>query len=476
MIAKGKESEAMLSKYVDSNRNIEKGQYEKKTEIEETSADRSKLKKSKCQCSSEMIQIHGCFENKEKVVEDTFMNGLFSWISAEVAFCRPKGLAEMMQVVQLVKNRELIRNEANLNSLMSGKYPPQLTTSNKATTATATVENKGNTTFPIRTITLRNLNANEVCRETNTRRLPDVEFQAWKEKGLCFRCNEKYYADHKCKMKELRELRMFVVVNENEKYEIIEEKKPEEKELAVMEVKENNKAYIELSINSVIGLNDSGTMKIPIKETAQYGVILRSGTGIQGKGVCEGKQVSIKGDPSLTKTRISFKSMIKTWGEQDEGYLVECRVMEIKNSEKKKKQQRIDASMVETNPVHMMLKQFEDVFEWPKKLPPNREIKHHIHLKDGTDPINVRSYIYGYHQKEEMEKLVEEMLISGVIRPRKIPFSSPVLLVKKKDGSWCFCVDYRVINNTTVPDKFLIPVVEELFDELNEATLFSKID
>ena len=61
------------------------------------------------------------------------MNGLFQWIRAEVAFCRPKGLAEMMQVAQLVENRDLIRNEASLNGFSGGKYPPQTVSSSKST-------------------------------------------------------------------------------------------------------------------------------------------------------------------------------------------------------------------------------------------------------------------------------------------------------------------------------------------------------
>ena len=82
--------------------------------------------------------------------------------------------------------------------------------------------------------------------------------------------------------------------------------------------------------------------------------------------------------------------------------------------------------------MQQLLREFEDVFHEPSKLPPLREINHHIPLKEGTQPINVRPYRYAYFHKVEIEKQVQAMLNVGIIRPSTSPFSSPVLSVKKE--------------------------------------------
>jgi hypothetical protein len=78
-------------------------------------------------------------------------------------------------------------------------------------------------------------------------------------------------------------------------------------------------------------------------------------------------------------------------------------------------------------------------------------------------------------QKIELEQQCTDMLRRDIIGHSSSMFSTPVLLVKKADNLWHFCVDYRALNTRTVKDKFPIPVVEDIFDELCHATFFTKL-
>jgi hypothetical protein len=126
--------------------------------------------------------------------------------------------------------------------------------------------------------------------------------------------------------------------------------------------------------------------------------------------------------------------------------------------------------------IQQLVHQFVDIFQSPTKLPPQRALDHHIPLVSGATPVNVKPYRYSPAQKDEIENQLHEMLRNGVIQPSVSPFSSLVLLVKKKDGSWRFCVDYRRLNALTVKNKYPMPVVDELLDELHGACWFTKLD
>lgn len=123
-----------------------------------------------------------------------------------------------------------------------------------------------------------------------------------------------------------------------------------------------------------------------------------------------------------------------------------------------------------------LLREYNHLFDEPRGLPPRRAFDHTIPLLPGAKPVNVWPYRYNPAQKDEVECQVADMLALGIIVPSSSPFASPVLLVQKKDLTWCFCVDYRHLNMVTVKNRYPLLVIDELLDELAGAKFFTSLD
>src|SRR3954465_7478193 len=109
-------------------------------------------------------------------------------------------------------------------------------------------------------------------------------------------------------------------------------------------------------------------------------------------------------------------------------------------------------------------------------MPPDRHIEFLIELLPGTRPISKRPYRMPANDLEEIKKQIKELLEKGYIRPSSSPWGAPVLFVLKKDGTLRMCVDYRSLNEVTIKNKYPLPMINDLFDQLEGATVFSKID
>jgi hypothetical protein len=121
--------------------------------------------------------------------------------------------------------------------------------------------------------------------------------------------------------------------------------------------------------------------------------------------------------------------------------------------------------------------EYPDVFsEELPGMPPDRDIEFSIELLHETAPISKRAYRMDVKDLIELKKQIEELLEKGFIHPSSSPWGAPILYVNKKDGSRRMCVDYRSLNKVTIKNKYLLPRIEDLFDQMTGATIFSKID
>ncbi|GJR98740.1 putative reverse transcriptase domain-containing protein [Tanacetum coccineum] len=177
----------------------------------------------------------------------------------------------------------------------------------------------------------------------------------------------------------------------------------------------------------------------------------------------DGETLIIRGDRS--KTRLNLISCIKT-----ERYISRgCQVFMIQVMEKKS-----DEKKLEDIPV---VKEFPDVFpEDLPGIPPVRQVEFQIDLIPGAAPIARTPYRLAPSKMQELSNQLQELTDQGFIRLSTSPWGAPVLFVKKKDGSFRMCIDYRELNKLTIKNRYPLPRIDDLFDQLQGSSVYSKID
>lgn len=123
-----------------------------------------------------------------------------------------------------------------------------------------------------------------------------------------------------------------------------------------------------------------------------------------------------------------------------------------------------------------VLHDYADVFSLPQSLPPSRSIDHKIELIPGSSPPCHATRRMSPPELEELRKQLDELLEKGYIVPSKSPYGAPILFVKKKDGTMRLCIDYRSLNDQTIKNKYPLPYIDEIFDQLRGAKYYTKID
>ncbi|GJZ88461.1 putative reverse transcriptase domain-containing protein [Tanacetum coccineum] len=175
-----------------------------------------------------------------------------------------------------------------------------------------------------------------------------------------------------------------------------------------------------------------------------------------------------KGDKEK-KSKLSIISSEKVQKYMEKGCQLFLAQVMVKETEDKSKEKRLED--VPTVP------DFSEVFpEDLPRLPPTRQVKFQIDLVSSAAPVGRSPYRLAPSEMEELSTQLQELFDKGFIRPSSSPWGAPVLFVIKKDGSFRMCIDYRELNKLTVRNRYPLPRIDDLFDQLQGSSVYSKID
>ncbi|GJW48976.1 putative reverse transcriptase domain-containing protein [Tanacetum coccineum] len=181
------------------------------------------------------------------------------------------------------------------------------------------------------------------------------------------------------------------------------------------------------------------------------------------------EELIIRGDSYDGGSKLNIISCTKTQKYIEKGCQVYLAQVTSKKTEDKSEERRLEDVPI--------IREFPEVFpeDFPG-LPPARQVEFQIDLIPGAAPVARAPYRLAPAKMQELSAQLQELSDRGFIRPSSSPWGAPVLFVKKKDGSFRMCIDYRKLNKLTVKNRYPLPRIDDLFDQLQRSRVYSKID